>query len=439
MPAPGHAPSAGLWGWGRLASTQDTSAVLCAFLGIELCQTGDGCAFSSLLTLHLLPGGRSRFLRIRHSLSASCVAWRPRLAAAGLGHRSRPPGPAWLSSKSRNVSRLCRGTVKIMGFWLNGLLPHPFRCPVIFAATPKETVVYLRLHPSRPHLFGETVGRGQHKGPSHPDELYRSRGFTAASTTIEIPPLVHSRVGQRFGLFDMFRLRVVFGPPIGRVQVLTFFTPLCGPKTRACFNFKLSHVSSSVSGGTYASTPSNLCSTLFRKYRLSVGTRATSPGSNLFNIVIRLTCFPPALLPWVNFPIMAQPWSRSSGRQTIDGLPKLHLKAFQDPCLCQERQKGCWRPTFIRKMLSIPPLYHWMSFFFKLSFLDFGKTCAYVCWQSTVDCHSDNSVCRVPEPFRPRSSVGWVTVDLIRRSWVRFPPRSKDFFFTSCGSLISLN
>ena len=32
--------------------------------------------------------------------------------------------------------------------------------------------------------------------------------------------------------------------------------------------------------------------------------------------------------------------------------------------------------------------------------------------------------------------VGRVTVDLIRRSWVRFPPRSKDFFFTSCGSLI---
>ena len=36
----------------------------------------------------------------------------------------------------------------------------------------------------------------------------------------------------------------------------------------------------------------------------------------------------------------------------------------------------------------------------------------------------------------PRSSVGRVTVDLIRRSWVRFPPRSKDFFFTSCGALI---
>ena len=28
-----------------------------------------------------------------------------------------------------------------------------------------------------------------------------------------------------------------------------------------------------------------------------------------------------------------------------------------------------------------------------------------------------------------------LTVDLIRRSWVRIPPRSKDFFFASCGSL----
>ena len=36
---------------------------------------------------------------------------------------------------------------------------------------------------------------------------------------------------------------------------------------------------------------------------------------------------------------------------------------------------------------------------------------------------------------RPCSSVGRVTVDLIRRSWVRFQPRSKVFFFTSCGSL----
>ena len=34
------------------------------------------------------------------------------------------------------------------------------------------------------------------------------------------------------------------------------------------------------------------------------------------------------------------------------------------------------------------------------------------------------------------SSVGRVTVDLIRRSWVRFTPRSKDFFFTSRGSSI---
>ena len=37
---------------------------------------------------------------------------------------------------------------------------------------------------------------------------------------------------------------------------------------------------------------------------------------------------------------------------------------------------------------------------------------------------------------RPRSSVGRVTVYLIRRSWVRFPPRSKEFFFSSCFSPI---
>ena len=49
-----------------------------------------------------------------------------------------------------------------------------------------------------------------------------------------------------------------------------------------------------------------------------------------------------------------------------------------------------------------------------------------------------NSPSPSPPTFsvRPRSSVGRVTVDLIRRSWVRFPPRSKYFFFTSCGSLI---
>ena len=38
--------------------------------------------------------------------------------------------------------------------------------------------------------------------------------------------------------------------------------------------------------------------------------------------------------------------------------------------------------------------------------------------------------------MRPCSSVGRVTVDLIRKSWVRFPPRSKDYFFASCGSVV---
>ena len=37
---------------------------------------------------------------------------------------------------------------------------------------------------------------------------------------------------------------------------------------------------------------------------------------------------------------------------------------------------------------------------------------------------------------RPRSAIGRVTVGLVRRSWLRFPPRSKDFSFASCGSLI---
>ena len=44
---------------------------------------------------------------------------------------------------------------------------------------------------------------------------------------------------------------------------------------------------------------------------------------------------------------------------------------------------------------------------------------------------------KTPPTFsvRPCSSVGRMTVDLIWRSWVRFPPRSKDFFFASSGSL----
>ena len=37
--------------------------------------------------------------------------------------------------------------------------------------------------------------------------------------------------------------------------------------------------------------------------------------------------------------------------------------------------------------------------------------------------------CKLKCYFKP------MTVDLFRRSWVRFPPRSKDFFFASCGAL----
>ena len=40
--------------------------------------------------------------------------------------------------------------------------------------------------------------------------------------------------------------------------------------------------------------------------------------------------------------------------------------------------------------------------------------------------------------IRPRSSVGKVTLDLIRRSRVRFPPRSKEFFLYLMWFLDSL-
>ena len=65
----------------------------------------------------------------------------------------------------------------------------------------------------------------------------------------------------------------------------------------------------------------------------------------------------------------------------------------------------------------------------------FTFTCsAYIC--SVVARSKQNSGQLSPTfSVRPCSSVGRVTVDLIRRSWVRFPPRSKDFFFASCGSL----
>ena len=38
-------------------------------------------------------------------------------------------------------------------------------------------------------------------------------------------------------------------------------------------------------------------------------------------------------------------------------------------------------------------------------------------------------------PIWASSSVNRAKMDQIRRSWVRFPPRSKTVFFASCGSL----
>ena len=73
----------------------------------------------------------------------------------------------------------------------------------------------------------------------------------------------------------------------------------------------------------------------------------------------------------------------------------------------------------------------------------------YLCSQCYVAQHSYVPLLSLPAihhlkssptfSVRPCSSVGRVTEDLIRRSWVRFPPRSKDFFFASCGSLFPFN
>ena len=65
--------------------------------------------------------------------------------------------------------------------------------------------------------------------------------------------------------------------------------------------------------------------------------------------------------------------------------------------------------------------------------------CLTICWCRYKGSTFSSVILRpwvLVQTVRPRSSVGRVTEDLIQRSWVRFPPRSKDFFFTSCGSLI---
>ena len=63
---------------------------------------------------------------------------------------------------------------------VNELLPHPFRRPLRLATQTGEAVVGLGMDAPGPHLFGQAMGRGEDKGISLEEELYRSRGFAAA-------------------------------------------------------------------------------------------------------------------------------------------------------------------------------------------------------------------------------------------------------------------
>ena len=144
--------------------------------------------------------------------------------------------PAHKSVKKglKNVPGHCADLVPNDDSW-DELLAHPFWRPVVFATPPKQAVVRLRFRPPGPHLFGETVGRDRHEGFSHPEEIYRSCGFSAASTAVEIAQLVpcqwiiitrRCRLDPLFGLFDVLRLRLILGSFVGRIQPFALVPPL---------------------------------------------------------------------------------------------------------------------------------------------------------------------------------------------------------------------
>ena len=66
----------------------------------------------------------------------------------------------------------------------NEFLSHPLGRPVCLATLAEEAVIGLGLDAPGPHLFGQTVGRGEDEGVSGTEELHRSRGFAAAPTAV---------------------------------------------------------------------------------------------------------------------------------------------------------------------------------------------------------------------------------------------------------------
>ena len=91
-----------------------------------------------------------------------------------------------------------------------------------------------------------------------------------------------------------------------------------------------------------------------------------------------------------------------------------------------------WSHSYLKLLLTSdccfrPAHFQWLGPIFTSSTLIYTSE---LIPYSTICAH------RATFSVRPRCSVGRITVDLNRRSWSRFTPRSKDFFFTSCGSLI---
>ena len=52
-----------------------------------------------------------------------------------------------------------------------------------------------------------------------------------------------------------------------------------------------------------------------------------------------------------------------------------------------------------------------------------------------TDCGTENGVMAAMQCTFQQMVKQRINKNCLRRSWVRFPPRSKDFFFASCGSL----
>ena len=61
----------------------------------------------------------------------------------------------------------------------NELLPHPFRRPLRLATPSEEAVIGLGQDSPGPHLFGQSMGRGEDEGVSVAEELDCSSGFAA--------------------------------------------------------------------------------------------------------------------------------------------------------------------------------------------------------------------------------------------------------------------